>query len=168
MTTPVPHQSLTTPSLQDARNFMFRALDQEIPFRQLYQNFKAEYSSAAAKDTFWATIVDIRGMGVLLEMYTEEYRKEIEEEEGRAKVEGEMDVDDDEREEEGELGGPSVSFNCVTELSKLKTYRRAGLLGHSGELKGRQRRSFVARRQHIEKSRKEQGKWRNKFKVVTQ
>lgn len=83
MTTTVPHQPLAAPSLQDARNFMFRALDQEIPFRQLYQNFKAEYSSAAARDTFWATAIDIRGMGELLEMYTKQYKKEIEEEEGR-------------------------------------------------------------------------------------
>lgn len=62
---------------------MFRALDQEIPFRQLYQNFKAEYPSAAARDTFWATVIDIREMGESLEMYTEEYKKEIEVEERR-------------------------------------------------------------------------------------
>lgn len=45
-----------------------------------------------------------------------------------------MDVDDNKIEEWKQLGGSSVSFNCVTELSKLKVYQRAGLVEHSKEV----------------------------------
>lgn len=47
-----------------------------------------------------------------------------------------MDVDGDEIEEciWEQLGGPSVSFNCVTKLSKLKVYQRPGLIEHSKEV----------------------------------